>query len=165
MFAGCLCLLAGCGYHTAGHSDLVPKTITTITVPAFTNSTTRYKITDWLPDAVAKEFIARSRFKVVDASHADAVLKGSVLSYSPNTVLFDQKTGLASSVEIHLVLQVSLVERATGKILFTRPRLEIVDNYEIPIQPTQYFDESDSALQRVSRRLAQQIVSDILNNF
>lgn len=157
--------LASCGYHTAGHADLLPKTISTVGVPAFANPTTRYKITDWLPDAIAKEFIARSRYRVVSADKADMVLHGGVLSYASNAVLFDPKTALATSVEIHLILQVSLVERATGKVLFTRPRMEVVDNYEIPGQQTQYFDESDSALQRVSQRVAQQVVSAILNNF
>ncbi len=161
----CLCLLARCGYHTAGHADLLPKTLATVGVPAFDNKTTRYKITDWLPDAVAKEFLASSRYRVVSADRADMVLKGTVLSYSANAVLFNPQTALATNVEIHLALQVTLVERATNKVLFTRPRLEVVDTYEIPVQQTQYFDESDSALQRVSQRLARQIVSDILNNF
>ncbi len=161
----CLGLLSSCGYHTAGHTDLLPKTLSTVGVPAFSNPTTRYKITDWLPDAVAKEFLATSRYRVVNSDRADMVLKGGVLTYSSNAVLFDPKTALATSVEVHLVLQVTLVDRATGKVLFTRPRMEVVDNYEIPSQQGQYFDESDAALQRVSRRVAQQIVSSILNNF
>jgi hypothetical protein len=162
--AVCL-LVSSCGYHTAGHADLLPKNLTTVGVPAFDNKTTRYKITDWLPDAIGKEFLASSRYRVASADRADMVLKGSVLSYSSNAVLFDPKTSLATNVEVHLVLQVTLVERATNKVLFTRPRLEAIDNYEIPQQQTQYFDESDSALQRISQRLARQIVSDILNNF
>jgi hypothetical protein len=159
------CLLASCGYHTAGQAGLLPKTIVTIGVPAFNNGTTRYKLTDWLPEAISKEFIARSRFKVTAASRADAVLKGSVLGYTSNTTLFDQKTGLATSVEIHVALQVTLTERATGKVLFSRPRMEFTDSYEIPLQQGQYFDESDSALDRVSKRVAQQVVSAILNDF
>lgn len=160
-----LSILTGCGYHVAGHSDLLPKTIATIGVPAFVNPSTRYKLTDWLPSAIAKEFVAKSRYRVVDADRADAVLRGSVLTYTSNAVLFDQATARATSVEIHVALQVSLVERATGKVLFSRPRMDIVDNYEIPIQAGQYFDESDTALQRVSKRVAQQVVSDVLNNF
>lgn len=160
-----LLALTGCGYHTAGHTDLLPKTIATVGIPAFNNLTTRYKVTDWLPDAVAKEFLASTRYRVVDADKADMVVKGGVLSYSSNAVLFDPKTALATSVEVHLLLQVTVLERATGKVLFTRPRMELVDTYEIPKQQTQYFDESDATLQRVSRRAAQQIVSAIVNNF
>jgi hypothetical protein len=160
-----ICLLASCGYHSAGHAGLLPKTIVTVGVPAFTNGTTRYKLTDWLPEAISKEFIARSRFRVTDASRADAVLKGSVLGYSSNATLFDQKTGLATSVEVHIALQVTLTERTTGKVLFTRPRINITDSYEIPLQQGQYFDESDTALDRASKSVAQQLVSAILNDF
>jgi hypothetical protein len=158
-------LLSSCGYHTAGHTDLLPKTLATVGIPTFANPTTRYKVTDWLPDAIAKEFLAASRYRVVSPDKADMVLRGGVLSYTSNAVLFDPKTALATNVEVHLILQVTLVERATGKVLFTRPRMEVVDTYEIPTQQTQYFDESDAALQRISRRVAQQIVSSILNNF
>jgi hypothetical protein len=160
-----LCLLASCGYHVGGRADLVPKTIVTIGVPAFTNPTTRYKLSDWLPEAISKEFIASSRFRVTDASRADAVLKGSVLNYTSNATLFDQKTGLATSVEVHFAIQVTLTERTTGKVLFSRPRIDWTDSYEIPIQQGQYFDESDAALDRASKRVAQQVVSAILNNF
>ncbi|HEY1757007.1 MAG TPA: LptE family protein [Bryobacteraceae bacterium] len=158
-------LLASCGYHAAGQADLVPKTIATVGVPAFTNGTIRYKLTDWLPEAISKEFIAGSRFRVTDARQADAVLRGSVLAYTSNPTLFDQKTGLATSVEVHVALQVTLTDRKTGKTLFSRPRMEFVDSYEIPLQQGQYFDESDTALDRVSKRVAQQIVSAILNDF
>src|SRR5580698_4785542 len=159
------CLLARCGYHTAGQANLLPKELRPIGVPAFTNNTTRYKLSDWLPEEISKEFIANSRFRVVNASNADAVLKGSVLAYTSNTVLFDQKTALATSVEIHVALQVTLTERKTGKVLFTRPRIDVTDNYEIPLQQGQYFDESDAALSRVSARVARQVVSAILNDF
>lgn len=158
-------LLSSCGYHVAGHSDLLPKTITTVAVPAFVNATTRYRITDWLPEALSKEFLSSTRYRVVPADRADMLLKGSVLTYSASAVLFNPQTTLATSVEVHVVLQISLVERATNKVLFSRPRLEVVDNYEIPQQEGQFFDESDSALQRISTRVARQIVSTVLNNF
>jgi hypothetical protein len=161
----CGCLLASCGYHSAGQAGLLPKAILTVGVPAFGNGTTRYKLSDWLPEAISKEFIARSRFHVTEASSADAVLSGLVLAYNSSPTLFDQKTGLATSVEVHVALQVTLRERKTGKVLFTRPRIEITDSYEIPLQQGQYFDESDAALSRASKRVAQQVVSAILNDF
>ena len=67
--------------------------------------------------------------------------------------------------EIHVALQVTLTERTTGKVLFTRPRMDLTDSYEIPLQQGQYFDESDAALDRVSKRIAQLVVSAILNDF
>ncbi len=42
-------MFGSCGYHVAGHADLMPKTIHTVCIPAFQNSTIRYKLTDRLP--------------------------------------------------------------------------------------------------------------------
>ena len=107
--------LAGCGYHVAGKADLVPANIHTIAIPAFANITTRYKLTDHLPQAISHEFIARTRYQVVnDPDQADAVLRGSVINYASYPTLFDQKSGRASGLQVNVTMQVSLVERATG---------------------------------------------------
>ena len=164
--AACLLLASSCGYHTGGHGDLIPKNVHTIAIPAFTNVTTRYKLTDQLPEAISREFIARTRYRIVsNADAADAVLDGAVLSYQSFPTIFDPTTGTASAVEVHVGLRLTLRERATGKILYSRPSYEIRERYEISINPTAYFEESDSALARASQQTAQQVVSSILEAF
>jgi outer membrane lipopolysaccharide assembly protein LptE/RlpB len=167
VFAVCAILLtSACGYHTGGHADLVPKTVHTIAIPAFTNGTTRYKLTDQLPEAIAREFIARTRYRIVsDADTADAVLTGSVMTYTSFPTVFDPTTGRASAVEVHVTMRVDLVERATGKKLYTRPNFEMRERYQISIDPAAFFEESDAALARASEQTAQQVVSSILDNF
>jgi PBP1b-binding outer membrane lipoprotein LpoB len=158
--------LYGCGYRVAGKADLVPKTIHTIAVPAFTNITTRYKLTDHLPEAISHEFIARTRFKIVnDPNQADAVLRGSVINYVSYPTIFDQATGRASGLQINLTMQVSLVDRVTGKVIFTRPSFEMHQRYEISIKAGPYFEESDAALDRLSRDVARDVVSAIMESF
>jgi len=165
-------LLSSCGYHVAGQADLMPKTVKTICIPAFTDATSRYKLTDQLPEAITREFVARTRYKIVsDPTTADAVLKGSVNNYVSFTTVVDEGTtanpgtGRASAVDFRVYLNVSLVERSTGKVLFTRPNFEARERYEVSVQPGPYFDESDAALQRASRAVAQQLVGAILDNF
>jgi hypothetical protein len=159
-------LASSCGYHSGGHGDLIPKTVHTIAIPAFTNVTTRYKLTDQLPEAIAREFISRTRYRIVsDTDSADAILDGAVLSYASFPTIFDPATGTASAVEVHVGLRLTLRERATGKVLYSRPNYEIRERYEISIDPTAYFEESDSALARASRQTAQQVVSAILEAF
>lgn len=156
-------LLCSCGYHVSGHTDLLPKTIQTIAIPAFTNSTTRYKLTDRLAEDLSREFIARTRYKIVaDPNQADVVLRGSVINYLSGASIVVQN---ATAVDVHVYLNVSLVERATGKVLFTRPAMEVRERYEVSVDPKQYFEESDAALDRVSKAVARQLVSSILENF
>jgi hypothetical protein len=158
--------LTSCGYHVSGHGDQLPTTIKTIAVPAFSNATTRYKLTDHLPQAIGREFLTRTRYKIVsDPAQADAVLKGTVVNYVAYATIFDPVRSRATAVELHAVLNISLTDRATGKVLFSRPNLEIRERYEISVDPTQYFEESDAALDRVSDQVAKQVVSAILENF
>jgi hypothetical protein len=159
--------LSSCGYHVAGKADLVPKSIHTIAIPAFTNITTRYKLTDHLPEAIAHEFIARTKYQIVnDPQAADAVLRGAVTNYVAYPTVFDQQTGRASGLAVNVTMQVSLVERATGKVIFTRPSFDVRQRYEISVSSaTAYFDESDAALDRLSRDVARDVVTAILENF
>lgn len=159
-------LLGSCGYHVAGHSDLLPKSLQTICIPAFSNATTRYKLTDRLPEAVAREIISRTRYHIVsDPNQADAVLRGSVMNYISYATVADPVSGRATAVDLRVYLQVSLVERVTGKVLFSRPSMEVRERYEISVDPRAYFDESDAALDRASKQVAAQLVTAILENF
>lgn len=159
-------LAAGCGYHVAGHADLLPKTIQTIAIPPFANVTTRYKLTDEMPQAVTREFNTRTRYKVVsDPNAADAILKGAIVNYIHYPTVADPTTGRATEVDLRVYLRVQLVERATGKVLFTRPNFEVRESYEISVDPKAYFEESDAALARASKAAAQQIVTAILSDF
>ena len=161
-----LMLLASCGYHVAGKADLVPKDVHTIAIPAFANITTRYRLTDHLPEAITREFIARTHYQIVtDPNQADAVLRGVVINYVAYPTLFDQQTGRASGLQVSVTMQVTLTERASGKVIFTRPSFEAKQRYEISQSAKEYFDESDAALDRLSRDVARDLVTAILENF
>jgi RNase P/RNase MRP subunit p29 len=164
--AAAVALLSSCGYHTGGRGDFLPKTLQTIAIPPFANSTTRYKITDRLPEAITRELISRTRYKIVaNPDAADAVLRGTVTNFVAAATVFDPTTGRASAVDIHVVLQLSLVERVTGKVLFTRPYMDVRERYQISVDPGAFFEESDTAVARASEQTARQVVSAILENF
>jgi hypothetical protein len=158
--------LTSCGYRVSGHSDLLPKSIKTIAIPAFGNVTQRYRLTELMPRALTREFISRTRYQVVaEPENADAVLKGAVVNYMFFPTVVDQQSGRAAGVQILVVLQLILVENATGKTLFNRPNMEVRNRYEIAVDPRAYFEESDLALERVSRDVARSVVSSVLEAF
>jgi hypothetical protein len=149
-----------------GRADLLPKSIQTIAVEPFGNATTRYKIADRITSAVTAEFVQRTRYRVVgDASAADALLTGAVVNYMAYPTVFDPISGRATGVQTIVILQVTLTETASGKVLFTRPYMEMRERYEISVDPKEYFDESGMAMQRLSRDVARSVVSAILENF
>jgi hypothetical protein len=159
-------LSCGCGYHVSGHADLLPKSIKTIAIPAFANLTTRHRLAQQLPAALTREFITRTRYQVVaDPNLADAVLGGVVVNYASYPTVLDPTTGRASSIQLNVVMQVTLTERATGAVLFSRPNLVVRERYEISVDPSAYLEESDAALERASRQVARAVVSAILESF
>jgi len=164
--AAAAALLSSCGYHIAGHSDTLPKSIETVCIPAFTNATIRYKLTDRLPNAIAKEFISRTKYHIIsDCASADAILRGTVMNYISYATVADPATGRQTAVDMHLYLKIEFSERTTGKMLFSRPMMEVRERYEVKLDPNTYVDESDSALDRAGRAAAQTIVTAILTNF
>jgi hypothetical protein len=158
--------VAGCGYRVAGRADLLPKTIRTIHLPAWQNNTTRYRLTDLLPLAISREFTGRTRYSIVNqAPDADAILTGSIMNFQAFPIVFDPATGRATAVQVAVTLAVKLTERATGKVLFTRPGFAVSQRYEISTKPEVYFEESDAAMDRLCREVAQAVVTAILENF
>ncbi|HEX4811068.1 MAG TPA: LPS assembly lipoprotein LptE [Bryobacteraceae bacterium] len=160
-----LCI-SGCGYHVGGAADMVPKGIQTVAVPAFRNGSTHYQLTDQLPEAISREFMARTRFHIDnDTSTADAVLKGSVNRIGAYPVISDPITAKATTMQLSVNLSVELVERTTGRVLYANKSLDFKTYYQIAIDPHQYFDESGPALDRLSREVAASVVSAVVENF
>jgi hypothetical protein len=157
---------ASCGYRFSDGGGSLPKTIHTVAIPAFTNLTTRYKLTDQLPEIISREFITRTRYRVVaDADTADAVLRGTVITYSFYPTIFDSINARAVLAEMHVQLSITLTERATGKVLLSRPNFDVHNTYQISPDATQYFEESDPALKRAGQEVARSVVSAVLQNF
>ncbi|MGA3039728.1 MAG: LPS assembly lipoprotein LptE [Bryobacteraceae bacterium] len=165
LWAVALCT-AGCGYHVAGKSDIMPQTIHTIAITPFANKTIQYKLAQRLPADITREFIERTHYKIVtNPKTADAVLDGAVLNFVSYPIIADQSTGRATVVQCSAYLKVTLTERATGKVLFTRPSFEVRERYEISIDPQAYFDESGAGIDRLGRDVAKDVVTSILEKF
>ncbi|MFN3324630.1 MAG: LPS assembly lipoprotein LptE [Bryobacteraceae bacterium] len=158
-------LSTGCGYRVSGKADLLPTHIKSIAIPAFGNVTTRYKLTERLPAAIGREFISRTRYRVVaDPNEADAILNGVVSNYISYPTVFDT-SGRASGIQLSVFLQMTLVERASGAVLYSQPNMEFRQRYEIAVDQRAYFEESDAALERLSGDVARAVVSAILERF
>jgi hypothetical protein len=162
-------LLAGtvsCGYHVGGKADLMPKSIQTIAIPPFSTFTLRYKLIDVLPQQIGREFTSRTRFSIVEnPSNADAVLNGSINSAQVYPTLFDATSGKATRIMALVNVTITLREQSTGRTLYSRPNYTFKQYYDVAVDPHQYFDESGPAMDRLSRELARDVVSAILENF
>jgi hypothetical protein len=154
-----------CGYHVAGSTNLLPADIKTIAVVPWTNIGVQYKLPDLLAAAISHEMITSTRYRIVaDPAKADAVLSGGVANMFSSASVGDPTTGQTTGGQMTVRLQVRLVDKA-GKVLYSQPNLEFRERYELSINPSQYFDESGAALQRLSQDVAKTVVRAMLENF
>ncbi len=156
----------GCGYHTTAHYVRLPGSVHTIAVPAFTNQTQSYRVEQVLTAAVVREFVTRTRFRIVSepTPDADATLHGAVTTMQLAPLTYDSQTGRASSALVTVTMRVSLVDR-NGAVLFENPNYTFREQYQVSRELTSFFEEDSPAVDRLSRDFARTLVSNILEAY
>jgi hypothetical protein len=161
--AGLMLLVCGCGYHVAGRVTGAPAEWRTIAIPAFKNDTTHDRIEQRFTEAVIREFIARTKYRIVqDPSSADAVLRGEVLSIETSPVLFNATTGEVATMLVTVHAKVELEDEVSKKSIFKNDDMTFRDEYQISSDPQSFFNEEDPALGRMSRDFASHFVATVL---
>ena len=159
-------LLSGCGYHVAGRSEALPKTVHVIAIPALENTTNSYRIEQRLTSATVHEFLARTPYKVSsNPASADAVLRGKVVSLEAVPLLFDTVSGRATTMLVTVKCDVTLTQTDTQKVLFHNDDFVFRNEYEISTDVQSFFGEQDPALNRLARDFAQRLVAAVTENF
>ncbi|HKI85022.1 MAG TPA: LptE family protein [Candidatus Krumholzibacteria bacterium] len=158
-------LQLGCGYALVGRASNLPSDVHKIFVKPLENRTTRSQVEQYLTRAVADELVSRQRFQVVnDASSADAVLSGAVTAFNATPVTFDS-SGRATEYEITIIAQVALKRAGSGTVLWSNDNYLFRENYPVEVSSAGFFDEQNLALQQVSKKFAETLVSDLQEGF
>jgi Lipopolysaccharide-assembly len=154
---------AGCGYHVAGRLTGPPAEWHAIAVPVFKNDTTHYHLEQLFTEAVIREFIARTKYRIVqDPASADAVLHGELVEIDTSPVLFNATTGEVTAMLVTVQAKVELDDATSKKPVYRNANLTFRNEYQISADPQSFFNEEDPALGRMSRDFASRCVSTIL---
>ena len=158
--------LAACGYHVANRTDALPKTIHVIAVPTLENNTNSYRIEQKFTSAVLREFLAVTPYKITsDPNAGDALLRGKVMTLEAVPLLFDTKTGAATTMLLTVRCEVTLTDRETQKVLFHTDKFVFRNEYEISTDVKSFFEEQDPAIDRIAKDFAQRLVASVTENF
>lgn len=156
----------GCGYRVAGRGSALPQHWKTLAVLALENNTTQYRIEQRLTEAVVRELLARTGYRVVSAPEgADAILSGEVSRIESSAVLFDANTGRATTMVVTVVTKVRLVDAASGEEIYRNDNFVFREQYEIATDVKSFFEEQSPALDRLAQDFAARLVSAILEKF
>src|SRR5262245_55617522 len=70
--------VSGCAYTVSG---VLPSHLKTLAVPVFANKTVEFRLADDVTEAITNAFIADRRLRIGRERDADAVLRGSIVTY------------------------------------------------------------------------------------
>jgi outer membrane lipopolysaccharide assembly protein LptE/RlpB len=157
--------LSGCGYHTLGAATHLPPDVHTLAVPVFATRTDSSGAETAMTQAVVREFITRTRFRVItdSGSDADAVLHGTILKQTVTPLTYNAATQQSSSFLITIVASVTLTAH-DGRVLYENKNYVYREQYQSTTDLPTFIQEDPAAIQRLSREFARQLVADILES-
>lgn len=178
--------VSGCGYHVAGRSNELPKSIHVIAVPTFENKTSTFKIEQKLTAATIHEFLAKTTLKAVPGPNGgDALLTGKVLTMEVAPLLFQSTTNSstganiaqATAMMVTMKCEVTLTERDNDKVLFHTDNFVFRNEYQLATAVTtangtpsksqveEFFQEGEPALNRMAQDFATRLVAAVMENY
>ena len=156
----CVLLLSGCGYRLAARKGGSGEG-RTIAVPTFANRTNGYRIEQRLSEAVRKELVRKTRYRVTTESAGDVVMAAEVLGYGSTPTVFSK--GRASQYAISVQLKVLVTDTSTGKVLFRNDNWDYRDSFQLSPTAGDFFPEDPAALERLADRFASSLVASLLH--
>jgi hypothetical protein len=158
----------GCGYHLTSKGSNLPSHIKTIGVPEFQNATTRPELGERITENLREALIARGRYTIVpDArgQNVDAVLRGTVLSWTAKPVQLGEDDSDAEFVSVTLEASVVFEDKEIGRITWQQDDYKFTSEYRVVGDPDEYFDTELDAVEEVAEDFARAVISAILQGF
>jgi len=157
-------LLAGCGYHPAGHGTDFPGGMKTVWVQTFSNGTYEPFLEALLTDRVVAEFAQGGLVKLEEnPERADGEIRGEVADYQTKAIAFDrhdQPTDYRSIMKVRATLR----RRQDGKV-FWKGEVSWSEEYPAAFdKETQEVNES-AAIKVLSENLAEELYLKMVENF
>src|SRR6266850_1101657 len=154
-----------CGYHLAGRSSTLPPGIHSVGIPTFVNRTSRPELEQRVTEHVIDEFTTRGRVRILPGEEgANAVLKGTILSYTVTPVVISQ-LGRATRYEILITAHVALSETTTDRVLWEDDHFMFKRQYDVPATAQAFTDQEIVAIDDVATDFARSVVTSILEGF
>lgn len=158
----CLAMATSCGYHPVGKGSL-PLDVKTIAVVTFHNTSIKYRVEQRFTQAVMDEILRRAQGVRVTSNpnDADAVITGDIRRFRTSGVLLDPQ-GHSRLFQLTVTTNIVFRDLHTRKIIYQNPAMHFQAEYQSSESPETFFDEQNTAVDRVARDFAKSIVSAIM---
>lgn len=157
---------AGCGYNLTSKGSNLPAHVKSIGVPEFRNSTARPELAQRITENIRNELVARGKYDVSSETRGvNAILRGSVLSWTTRPVELSDEHGDAERVAVTLEASVAFEDRVLDRVTWRQEAYRFTSEYDVHGDPDEYFDTELGAVEEVAEDFARAVVSAILQGF
>ena len=157
----------GCGYHLVGTSSFLPEELQLLHLANFQNQTTWSDVDQRLNESLAREWVRRGRFELVEErKKAQVVLEGIVRGISMVPVALDDR-GRATEYQMTLTVSVQFldVRGEEPEVLWEDKAFSRRTSYDVDLSAVDYFDRQIQAMELVSESLSRALVTAVLEGF
>ena len=159
-----LLVLAGCGYHFAGHGNSLPGEVSRVYLPLFANRTLKPQLENLLSNEVGMALARNGNIIEVRSKElAEAVLQGTVSSYATTAIAYDKNDDI-SEYRAKLTIEVSLRSIADGRLLW-QGTVAWSEDYLADNDKARQRELERDAVEKLSRRIADELLSRMLDDF
>ncbi len=157
-----LFVFVSCGYQFEG-GGYINNDVTLVAVNMLENKTSQAGADILFTNSLINEIIEKTDTKIVDDTRASAVLKGRInaitfttLSRSTTESVIERR--ITASVDIKLINQ-------DGQIIWTVKNFTSDEEYKVSVDTITDESNKRAAVEKISIRIAEKLVSKMLNNF
>ena len=163
ILAGLLSLSA-CGYRFAGSGDF-PEGVNYIFIEVLENRTSTTGVERTVTNQLIFEFSKQRESSLVgEMDKADAILKGSINSIRTQTIS-RVDTELASQREVVMTIDMRLIKKDDGSILWAARGLSDREAYDVDPVKTETDRNEEVAIARLSERISERVFNRLTDDF
>lgn len=156
--------LAGCGYHFPGKGGALPGNVKKIYLPLFVNRTAEPRLESLLSNDVSEVFARNANIQQVeDQQQADAILQGVISHYTSSALSYDKNDNI-SEYRATMVVEVELRRVVDGRLLW-KGTISWDDEYRAAADKAVQEDLEQAAIKEISLRIAEELLSRLLDDF
>ncbi len=151
----------GCGEYQYRPAHVLPDNLQSLAIIPFKNNTVYYGLEDLLVRELTDEFTRTGRLLVKDKKEADALLTGEIVRYILEPLSYDAHDKV-EEYKLWIVVNIKLVEKATGEILYYEENIKTYVRYFVTPRAGEVVETEEEAVLRAVRDITQEIVQLIL---
>jgi len=152
----------GCSYRFSGSGSL-PSGITRIYVSVIENKTSEAGIEKYITDGLINEFIQRRKDVLSRQEEAEGILSGSIDSISDSSIAHSSQSKSTQS-RVILGMTLKLVDQK-GKIIWAVNGINANQAYNVTNDKTLTEQNKKTAIQILSKRLAEKVYNRLTDDF